>query len=192
MKNKVITGFGRSGTMFLSSIIEECTDLNSFHEKTIKKLVNPYPVREQLNFIECNSYYRYCICDNRAEYFVVLRKPSEICFSISKRYYDISKTKLAFEDLYRWYNFLEKERNNFQKIYFFEYYTTQEEYLYNFFVDLGAKNIDKNKLTAQIGNKINKSVTKAKTLKEVFSKEEIKKIMELDLKYEKYKNFYSR
>lgn len=191
MNNKIITGFGRSGTKFLSHMIESCTELSSFHEKTANCLTKKYQVRTNTGFVEVNSYYRYCIDQKVADFYLVLRKPSEICLSISKRYKDKNQTIQAYNDLCLWYDFLDNQIHNVKKVYFFEFYTTNSEYLCNLFKDIGSNNVQKETVKLLIKEKINKSKQKAEFLEEVYTTKQIKTIKNLDLKYEKFKNLYN-
>jgi len=190
--NSVVTGFGRSGTKFLSTMINKCTDTQSFHERTANALQKQYSEIDECDFVEVNSYYRYCFKQPSANFFLLLRKPSEICFSISKRYVDERRKVLAFEDLIRWYDFLLKNIDSETKIYFFERFTKEKFYLFSLMKDLGCLNIDVSKIKDNIDIKINKSKTKAKSLEDSFTEKQIEKIREMDFEYEKIKNIYNR
>jgi len=190
--NKVVTGFGRSGTKFLSTMINKCSSSSSSHEKTANSLQKQYFTTRECDFIEVNSYYRYCFNQQTADFFLVIRRPSEICFSISKRYNDERRKTLAFEDLLRWYGFLSDNIDSKTKIYFFERFIKEKYYLFSLMKDLGCSNIEIAKIKENIDIKVNKSKTKAKKLEDSFTKEQLERIKEMDLEYDRIKNIYNR
>lgn len=190
--NKVITGFGRSGTKFLTEIINACTDLVSFHEKTSKKISKTYSVANKTSYIEVNSYYRYCFPQDNAIFYLVLRRPSEICYSISKRYTNKNRLFNAFDDLVNWYYFLDDNIDEQSYIFFFDLFTQDEIYLKNMLKKIGSSQIDDQAIKDRIKIKINSSKTKVRDLSLLYNKKQINLIEKMDLKYEQYKSMYNR
>lgn len=88
--NFLITGHGRSGTKFLSSIMNLSNEWTVLHEPDPKGIDAPFDLVQQrfnrMKYGEVNSYLRSMLFDLKVDKKgVILRNPSDIWISIANR-----------------------------------------------------------------------------------------------------------
>lgn len=188
---KILTGMGRSGTSFISKMINDCTEKKSRHE-SIKRSLNKKLVPEiNDEYIEVNSFCRYDMHLQYAHFTLLLRSPIEICLSISKRY-EPKKRSSVIREMVEWYAYLQNNICFADNVFFFDRYTKEPEYLYNLLNSIGCKEVNMDALKSEMVFKVNYSKSKSKTLDEVYTQEEIFLINEMEKEYGRYKNIYNR
>ena len=107
INNFIITGFGRSGTKFLSSVMNKSKIWTILHEPNGDVLnKNIFNTNNQNYYGEVNSYLRYSIQDiNVHKKGLILRNPNEIIFSIFNRKNEKDAIKIS-KEFNNYYNLL--------------------------------------------------------------------------------------
>lgn len=187
---KILTGLGRSGTTFISNIINKCTEKTSKHESISNNLDTNYTFHNK-EYIEVNSFCRYLLHLDEIDFTLLLRSPIDISLSISKRYGKEKRSAVIME-MSDWYKYLKKNIGSVDNVFFFENYTQDWKYLLQLLKSVGCEKINEEILKSSISIKVNSSKIKCETLKEAYTEKEIGLIIEMEREYERYKNIYNR
>ena len=154
--NFLITGFGRSGTKFLSKILDCSMTWEVKHEprgaqdeqayrggeSIPKKMINAF--KNNKNYGEVNSFMRFWIKDIEvAKKGIIIRNPRDITLSIANRK-SIDRTLILMEELNYFYIFFHKLLNDDKRVLkiSFDKMTTDFEYLKSLAKRLGINDIN--------------------------------------------------
>jgi hypothetical protein len=152
INNFIITGYGRSGTKFLSSIMNKSSIWQVEHEprgnkdeKSTNKIHQREIISNSFNkksYGEVNSYLRYYINDlNVDKKGLLLRNPLDIFLSVMNRRNNINHYKEYALDIKRWYTKFEQWSEHFDII-FFEWMTTDINYLFEVLHNFGIEDVE--------------------------------------------------
>lgn len=201
MNNFLITGYGRSGTKFLSTVLNKSKEWNIQHEPRKKldeiqfiqnnKKYSSYLTNyfKKNKYGEVNSYLRYWYKDiNLNKKVLLIRNPYNVFLSMANRKkiedinYYLNNLNSAFSDF-------KKNLDKFDKIIFFEDITTDIKYIKDLCTYLHINDINFDKIN------LNKKVNQNKTIKyksfnelPIFVQQEAKKILEENAKSFNYSN----
>ena len=190
--NFLITGFGRSGTKFLSQILNMSPTYKVSHEATGKTKSRSLRTLNSSwfskNFVGDVNSYHCLIGENIHEsrltnVFYTLRKPTDICFSISKRYDDNNRTNHLVQDIEDFFTLVRDRSIDPARLFFFEKFTQEVEYLHALCRAVGVTDIPLESIAKKINIKVNVSEEIAKSLDEVFYPENLEKIKKIDKIY---------
>jgi hypothetical protein len=197
--NFLITGFGRSGTKFLSQILNMSPTYKVSHEATGKTKSRSLRTLNSSwfskNFVgDVNSYH--CLIGeeiyerNITDVFYTLRLPTDICFSLSKRYIDdkhlinyIEYTNQLVDHIEEFFFHVRDSLIDPSRLFFFEKFTQEETYLHSLCQAVGVTDISLSSISKKINIKVNASSEVVASLDEVFSPDNLKKIKEIDQIY---------
>lgn len=168
-KNFLITGFGRSGTKFLQTMMNKSTKWDVKHEpRGVADENNPTSIylQKHLQFIfdteyygEVNSYMRFHYADLKVDKKgLLIRNPLDIFLSVMNRKNYISEYKRFVTELKYWYNKFEAEMYSEKvKLISFEKMTTEVDYLNEIIKYFGIQDVN---ITEKDIQKINPNKTK--------------------------------
>ena len=165
VNNFLITGYGRSGTKFLSSIMDKSNIWQVEHEPRCNVDEKSQNKSHQLNVIqqsfyknyygEVNSYLRYY--SNNIEVNkkgLLLRNPLDIFLSVMNRRNNIKHYKEYIHDIAKWYkNFEQWIKLGDYRVIIFEWMTNDVQYLETVLQDFGINDV--NVTTTMLDKKIN-------------------------------------
>jgi len=148
MTSAVVTGFGRSGTLFLKTILSQSKLWTVSHEPGGKRgaavIDNVLRRLELPAYIEVNSYLRIYWTDLPNPKYLIHRNPVDIALSICNRKGDPVP---AIKDLGNWYEVYQEYKGQANEVIDFNKMTTDKEYLESIAVRMGVTDIDFSKVS---------------------------------------------
>ena len=149
--NFLVTGWGRSGTLFLATVMDLSKTHTVYHERRGEediRRIQPTPTLlqhfSQDNYIEVNSYLRYSLyevpVDNRG---IIIRDTKEIVKSIANRK-DVNRTIELIDELHYAYTLFDYWFKNDDELLLidFEKMTTNKGYLDSILRRFGIYDVD--------------------------------------------------
>lgn len=175
----LITGHGRSGTKFLSNILNESTDYNVIHEIEGDSKYVESPIADKFlvsrfskkSYGEVNSYMRYVSQDLSKELnlniLYILRSPTEIALSCSYRRNKKNKNKIQeylkniSSSVYNYLAFIDSLNLKSNQILFFDKFTSNPDYIISMEDLLDISILDRDFIINNVNKKINFSKKKS-------------------------------
>lgn len=165
----LITGFGRSGTKFLSSVMNRSTKWTVEHEPRsnddIQRIQPTKSLLEAFNrdyYGEVNSYLRYDWTEVPVnKYGFIIRDPKDIVLSCANRN-DLKRTLELVDEIFTYQKDMKKlqefDDNDIFTFIDFNKMTTDKEYLYNILKTFGIIDVDVNLVNIGVKINANKSI----------------------------------
>ena len=194
----LITGIGRSGTKFLSNMLNKSTDYKVIHEiegdsRYVEKPIADKALIKRFSrklYGEVNSYMRFVSQDLNKKInlntLYILRSPTEIALSCSFRRNKNKRQKYLNNIstfIYDYYYFIYNLNLKSNEILLFDKFTSNPEYIIEMENFLDINILDKNFIVNNIKKKINSSERKVSHISDAYDENSIKKIQRAEELY---------